>query len=171
MKIIERIDLGKYIDFKQGKPTSYDITKLFTVIVLAFAEHGYAELRLIERLIKYDLRYRLIMPCATPNYRAIGRFIRDYLKMPIAQIHHETLLVLKDKEEFENAVLYIDGTKFEANANKMTFFWRAWLTKYMPKQWQKVMELTRQLNNYYKSKKWKNSNDNAGIGKISKRSG
>ena len=37
----------------------------------------------------------------------------------------------------------IDGTKFEANANKMTFFWGAWVKRYRPRHWQKAMEIVR----------------------------
>ena len=44
----------------------------------------------------------------------------------------------------------IDGTKFEANANKMTFFWGAWVKRYRPRHWQKAMEIVRQLNRYFK---------------------
>ena len=150
LNIVERIDLGKYIEFSKGRPTSYDIEKMFTAILLAFTEHGYAELRKIETLIKYDLRYRWIMQQKTPSYRTIGRFITDYLKMSIEQIHHDILLAIKDRKEFEKAVLYIDGTKFEANANKMTFFWRGWIKKYLPRNWKKVMELIRQLNKYFR---------------------
>lgn len=150
LDIVERIDLGKYIDFSKGKPTSYDIARMFAAVLLAFTEHGYAELRKMETLFKYDLRYRWIMQQKTPSYRTIGRFITDYLKMPIEKIHHDILLAIKDKKEFERAILYIDGTKFEANANKMTFFWRGWIKRYLPRSWQKVMELTKQLNKYFK---------------------
>ena len=82
LNIVERVNLEKYIEFSKGKPTSYDIERMFTAVLLAFAEHGYAELRKIETLIKYDLRYRLIMQQRTPSYRTIGRFINDYLKIP-----------------------------------------------------------------------------------------
>lgn len=100
LNIVERIDLGKYIEFSKGRPTSYDIERMFTAILLAFTVHGYAELRKVETLMKYDLRYRWIMQQKTPSYRTIGRFINDYLKMPIEQIHHDILLAIQDRKEF-----------------------------------------------------------------------
>ncbi len=37
-------------------------------------------------------------------------------------------------------ILYIDCTKFEANANKMTFVWVRSTKKYRQKRWVKIME-------------------------------
>ena len=50
-------------------------------------------------------------------------------------------------------ILYIDGTKFEANANKMTFCWKGWSKRYLPRHWQKCMELLKQVNRYFKNMK------------------
>ena len=58
--------------------------------------------------------------------------------------------IKRDEKALEEQILYIDGTKFEANANKMTFCWRGWSKRYLPRHWQKCMELLRQVNRYFK---------------------
>ena len=65
-------------------------------------------------------------------------------------IRHRVYLSIQDQKALEAAILMIDGTKFEANANKMTFFWGAWVKRYRPRHWQKAMEIVRQLNRYFK---------------------
>lgn len=150
MEVIERIDLTKYFDSTKSWPRSYRPQNLLAAVLLAYAEMGNPSLREIEEKILYDLRYRLLMQECEPSYRTIQRFLNGYLKVSIKDIHKDIYLCIQDEKEMEKAILYIDGTKFEANANKMTFFWGAWIKKHYPKHWQKVMELLRQLNNYFK---------------------
>lgn len=150
MEVIERIDLSKYFDSTKRWPRSYRPQNMLAAVLLAYAEEGNPSLRDIEHLILYDVRYRLIMQGYEPSYRTIQRFLNKYLKVSIKEIHKDIYLCLQDKKELERAILYIDGTKFEANANKMTFFWGAWIKNNYPKHWKKVMEIIRQLNNYFK---------------------
>ena len=55
------------------------------------------------------------------------------------EISHQVYLCIQDQKALEAAILMIDGTKFEANTNKMTFFWGAWVKRYRPRHWQKAM--------------------------------
>ena len=48
-------------------------------------------------------------------------------------------------------VLYLDGTKFEANANKMTFVWKKAITKYRARCWEKTMKCIKSLNRNIKN--------------------
>lgn len=150
LEIMERINVGRYFDFSKGRPTSYRPQNMLACVLLAYSEIGNPSLRDIEHAILYDLRYRFIMQGYEPSYRTIQRFLEKYLKGNIHEIHKDIFLCVHDKKEREKSILYIDGTKFEANANKMTFFWRAWINKYYPNHWKKVMELVRQINNYFK---------------------
>ena len=43
--------------------------------------------------------------------------------------------ILSDHDAIDTDILYIDGTKFEANANKMTFVWMKATKKYRAKRW------------------------------------
>ena len=58
-------------------------------------------------LCRYDIRFQFIMDGQTPSHMAFHRFIHYFEK----------------NDTIDADILYIDGTKFEANANKMTFVW------------------------------------------------
>lgn len=79
------------------------------------------------------------------NYKGYQRFINDQLKGSIEELSHQVYLCIQDHKALEAAILMIDGMKFEANANKMMFFWGAWVKRYRPRYWQKAMEIVRQL--------------------------
>ena len=74
-------------------------------------------------LCRYDLRFQFIMDGQTPSHMAFHRFIHDDLKMPIEEIFYDLNRYFEKNDTIDADILYIDGTKFEANANKMTFVW------------------------------------------------
>lgn len=150
LEIIRRINLHAFIDFKNLDTRAYDPVSLLTIVVLAFSERGYTSLRELEDLCRYDLRYRIICNGQIPSYKTFQRFINERLKMSIPEIAKEIYLFIQEEEALQNDILYVDGTKFEANANKMSFCWRGWSTRYLPRHWQKSMELLRQANLYFK---------------------
>ena len=150
LEVLRRINLSKFIDFLSLDPRSYDPVMMLTVILMAFAENGYASLRRLEKLCRYDVRYRSITNGCVPSYKSFERFINNTLKESIETIAKEIYLYVQDEKALEEQILYIDGTKFEANANKMTFCWRGWSRCYLPRHWQKCMELLRQINQYFK---------------------
>ena len=149
MEVLGRINLNTIIDFQNYDARSYDPVMMLSVILLAFSEEGYVSLRKLEKLCRYDIRYRNITGGLVPSYKSFERFINKTLKCSINDISKQVYLCVQDKKALEEQILYIDGTKFEANANKMTFCWKGWSKRYLPKHWQKYMELIRQLNKYF----------------------
>ena len=150
LEIVERINIKNVINLEKYDSRSYDPVAMFKIIALGAALYGNPSLRDYEDYCRYDMRFRAISNNITPCYRTIGRFIES-LKMSISDLNKYIYLYIQDKEALEKSILYIDGTKFEANANKMTFFWSAWIKKHFPKNWQKCMECIRQINNYFKN--------------------
>ena len=150
LEVLGRINLNKFIDFHNLDSRSYDPVMMLTIILMAFAEDGYASLRKLEKLCRYDIRYRSIKNGCVPSYKSFERFINHTLKESIQTIAKEIYLYVQDEKALEEQILYIDGTKFEANANKMTFCWKGWSKRYLPRHWQKCMELLKQVNRYFK---------------------
>lgn len=105
-----------------GRPNC-NYYKLFAVILYGFAFDKYT-LRSIENACKFDLRYITIMEQRQVDYSTIARFINNVIVPNEKQIF--SLLCKQLKEElkisFEDG--FIDGTKFEANANKYKFVWK-----------------------------------------------
>ncbi len=126
---------------KGGRP-GYNIYNMLAAIIYSFAFNK-ASLRNIEDLCNYDLRVIYIMENETPTYRTIGNFINEYI-IP----NRDIIFSLITQEIFKECNLrmdkaYIDGSKFEADANKYKFVWKP--TTFHTKLGEKIRVL---LNNY-----------------------
>lgn len=58
--------------------------------------------------------------------------------MPIEDIFYEINKYMESHIEMNTNVLCIDGTKYEANANKNTFIWRKNIIRNRVKRWKKT---------------------------------
>ena len=107
---------------KGGRP-NVNYYNLFAAILYGFA-HGRRTLREIEDACGHDIRYINIMAQTRPSYSTIACFINavivpneDAIFRAINnQIIKELSISLDDA--------FIDGTKWEANANKYKFVWK-----------------------------------------------
>ena len=127
---------------KGGRP-GYNIYNMFAAIIYSFAFNK-ASLRNIEDLCNYDLRVIYIMENETPSYKTIGNFINEYI-VP----NRDEIFSLITKAIFEECNLkmdkaYIDGSKFEADANKYKFVWKP--TSYHLKLSDKIRTLLKEYN-------------------------
>lgn len=107
---------------KGGRP-GYNVYNMLAAIIYSFAFNK-ASLRNIEDLCIYDLRLIYIMEDEMPTYKTIGNFINEYI-VP----NGEKIFSLITKAIFKECNLkmdkaYIDGSKFEADANKYKFVWK-----------------------------------------------
>ena len=105
-----------------GRPNC-NYYKLFATILYGFA-FKCSTLRELEEACKFDLRFISIMEQTKVDYTTICKFINKVIVPNEKEIF--SLLNKQIKEEinidFEDA--FIDGTKFEANANKYKFVWK-----------------------------------------------
>ena len=152
-EVVEGVNIFKYIDFSHRNSYGYDGIKLFECTLLAFALYGYASTRKLEEYCKYDIRFNFIMDGAKPSHMSFQRFIKHDLTMPIEDIFVELNKYFEKHDDIDTNVLYIDGTKFEANANKMTFVWMKATQKYRQKRWQKIMDQLMTFNRYCEREK------------------
>ena len=121
---VDRIIL-KYINNKNGlggRPNS-NYFRLFATIVYGFA-FGFETLRELEEACNYDLRFIYLMEQVRPSYTTFSTFINTVIVPNELEIF--SLINKQIAKElnitFEDA--YIDGSKFEANANKYKFVWK-----------------------------------------------
>lgn len=101
----------------------YDLYRLFAAIIYCFAKFN-ASLRDIEDKCIFDIRVLYIMEGKVPDHSVIGDFINDYI-VPY-QYEIFTTITMQIIKEFDLTIedAYIDGSKFEANANKYKFVWK-----------------------------------------------
>ncbi|MBR5954616.1 MAG: transposase [Methanobrevibacter sp.] len=105
-----------------GRP-SYSPYDLFATILYGFA-FGSSTLRELETSCKYDLRYFYLMQQERPSHIRFGKFINDIILPNRDEIFH--LLTNQIIQECNLSVedVFIDGSKFEADANKYKFVWK-----------------------------------------------
>ncbi len=70
-------------------------------------------------------------------------YLQNSTAMPNRTIRRWTLLFFIWTD---SSVLYLDGTKIEANANKMTFVWTKATQKYLASAWKALIEICEKLN-------------------------
>ena len=117
--------IDRYINNNKGKGGRPNVNyyNLFATILYGFT-FGRDTLRDLEDACLYDLRFIFLMEQTRVSYLTISHFINKVIVPNEKEIF--TLLNLQIKKElnidFDNA--YIDGSKFEANANKYKFVWK-----------------------------------------------
>ena len=92
------------------------------------------------------MRYMYLMDYATPSYRTFGYFINEVLADSVEDLFNEINHVIFKKEHVDLNHLYIDGSKFEANANKYTWVWKKATEKSRYRLFAKITSLFEEMN-------------------------
>lgn len=145
---MEAIGVQKYL---KGKVKStgrlgYNPVNLLKTVLFAFRDKGYASLRTIDDECRVNIRYMYLMDYETPSYHTFGNFINEYLEDSIEDIFKDINEYLFEQDHVDLNHLYIDGSKFEANANKYTFVWKKATEKYRYALFAKITELFEKMN-------------------------
>ena len=81
----------------------------------------------LEIKIPSDEPVRLLSPegKSAPDHNTIARFRREHLPYAVEDLLNQMVKLLVECGEisFEESVVFIDGTKIEANANRYSFVW------------------------------------------------
>ena len=93
-------------------------------LFLRITENGYISLRELEDQCKVNLRFMYLMDHQTPSYRTFGYFINEVLADSIEDIFQDINKKIFETEHVDLQHLYIDDSKFQANANKYSWVWK-----------------------------------------------
>lgn len=149
-QIMEGIDLEKYLTnltYNQRGRIRYNPVDMLKTVLFGFMIYGYISLRELEDNCKVNLRFMYLMDHKTPSYRTFGYFINEVLADSIEDIFYDINQAIFEKEHVDLNHLYIDGTKFEANANKYTWVWRKATEKSRYRLFKKITNLLEDINN------------------------
>ena len=149
-EVMDHIDLTPYFvddkDYKTGRPKC-DAQKLLKVILFAFMEHGISSLRDLEKLCRNDIRFLYLLDgMKAPSFATFGNFIRNELTASIEQIFRDINTYIFETEQVDLQHTYIDGTKFEANANRYSWVWKKSCIKNRGKVFEKLSALIDTMN-------------------------
>lgn len=121
----------------------YSYYDLFATVVYGFA-FGASSLRQLETACKYDLRYFYLMEQNRPKHSIFGDFINKVILPNRDEIFNRiTSQIIKECNLTINDV-FIDGSKFEADANKYKFVWKP--IKFHEKLSDKIRKLLDEVN-------------------------
>lgn len=117
--------IDKYIKnntSKGGRP-GYNYYHLFATIIYGFA-FTRCTLRELADACKYDLRFISLMEQERPTYTKFCDFINKVIVPNEEEIFSLISMEIAKEMNIEMDDAFIDGTKFEANANKYKFVWK-----------------------------------------------
>lgn len=128
LSILEDSQVGPLIhnaiknDTEVGRK-SYNPYRLFATIIYGFAKHS-GSVRKIEESLNFDLRFMYLMQQERPSYVTISKFLNNVV-VPYQKILFSRI-VSSIIKRFNICIddVFLDGTKFEANANKYKFVWK-----------------------------------------------
>ena len=147
--IMEEIEIGQYLRPEGNKGIGrpeYNRVNMLKTVLFGFMDIGYISLRELEDNCKVNLRYMYLMDWKTPSYRTFGYFIQEELMESIEEIFKAVVMYIRKKEGIDMQHLYIDGSKFEANANKYTFVWKKRTEKARYRLYEKITKQLKQIN-------------------------
>jgi hypothetical protein len=87
-----------------------------------------------------------LMGHETPSYRTFGYFINNIMKSSVEELFKDINQKIFEQEHVDLDHLYIDGSKFEANANKYSWVWKKATEKSRYRLFEKITVLFEEIN-------------------------
>ena len=146
---VEQLDFNQFPSFREWPAKRYPISSLLSVWLLGTALNGYCSIRKLADLCRHDLRFLKYFQISTPSHQTLYNFQQQCLLPAQKEIFRHLNLYIEQKDSaLDTETLFLDGTKLEANANKMTFVWSKSTAKYKASAWRQIIELTRKINGW-----------------------
>ena len=146
---MEEIEIEKYLKpqptFKLGRP-GYNRVNMLKTVLFGFMDTGYASLRELEDRCKTNIRHMYLMDDEKPSYRALSYFINEEIRGSVQDIFKAVMKYIEHVEGIDLQHLYIDGSKFEANANKYSWVWKKATEKSRYRLFAKITKLLTEMN-------------------------
>lgn len=148
-QIMEEIGIEQYLKpertWEMGRPR-YNRVRMLKTILYSFMDLGYGSMRSIDENCRVNIRYMYLMNYETPSYHTFGNFINEELEESIEAIFLAVMNYIREKDHVDMEHVYIDGSKFEANANKYTWVWKKATEKSRYKLFRKITDHLNEMN-------------------------
>lgn len=148
-KFMEGINLNKYLKKIPEHDTGrirYNPVNMLKTVLFGFMSQGYISLRELEDNCKVNIRFMYLMDNKKPSYRTFGYFINEILEESIEDISNDINKAIFELENVDLNHIYIDGSKFEANANKYSWVWKKSTEKSRYRLYEKITTLFNEVN-------------------------
>ena len=148
-RFMEGIELQKYLKkvpkHKVGR-LRYNPVNMLKTVLFGFMTSGYCSLRELEDNCKVNLRFMYLMDRETPSYRTFGYFINEILSESVEEIFADINRAIFEEKHVDLQHIYIDGSKFETNANKYSWVWKKATEKSRYRLYKKITALIEVIN-------------------------
>lgn len=150
-EVMKGCNLRKYIVASNKDPRGrigYNLVTMLEVILFGFMEKGYISLRELEKSCKTDIRFMYLLrnESKVPTHMTFSNFINNHLKGTIEDIFYDINKYIFEKEKVDTNTVYIDGTKYEANANKYSWVWKKCCITNREKLFKKITDIIKTIN-------------------------
>lgn len=140
VEVLEGVNLKRCL--KRSLKGRHDYEDLTLLKILLFAQMNQIySLRQIESACKTDIRFMWLAQGITPSHMTFQRLITQRLKGKLEMIFLELNRYLIEREDINTDILYIDGTKLEANARKNSFVWKKAVLKHRERLYLKISKI------------------------------
>lgn len=148
-QFMEGINLEKYLkclpEYETGR-IRYNPINMLKTVLFGFMTKGYMSLRELEDSCKVNIRFMYLMDNEHPTYRTFGYFINEVLAGSIEEIFYDINHKIFEDEHVDLNHIYIDGSKFEANASKYSWVWKKATEKSRYRLFGKITDLLEEIN-------------------------
>ena len=148
-RFMGEIKLEKYLKCLPKHYTGrlrYNPVSMLKTVLFGFMMNGYISLRDLEDQCRVNLRFMYLMEHETPSYRTFGYFINEVLGDSIEEIFNDINKTIFETEHVDLQHLYIDDSRFEANANKYSWVWKKATEKSRYRLFNKITVLFNAIN-------------------------
>lgn len=125
-EMMDQLDYTKLYEAysRKGRKSAVSPKNLFKIIVYGYMNDLYTS-RSIEKACRRDINFMWLLEGAkAPDHNTIARFRKKRLATAAEDLFYQLIELLAERQEINFENLFVDGTKFEANANKYSFVWR-----------------------------------------------
>ena len=123
--VFERMNYAKlYAAYSRMGGNKWSPKTLFKIVVYGYM-NGIYSTRELERACQRDINFMFLLSGGdAPDHSTIARFRSERLTGAIEDLFVQLVDLLEEAGELSLAMVFIDGTKLEANANRYSFVWR-----------------------------------------------
>ncbi|APF19713.1 transposase IS4 family protein [Caldithrix abyssi DSM 13497] len=145
--IIDKMDIDFLIkEYKGGGRAAYHPRMLLKVVIYAYTQKIFTS-RQIAKALRENIHFMWLSGNSRPDFRTINRFRSSRLKGKIEEVFTYVVEQLLELGYIELNDLFIDGSKFQANANKYKAVWKKNVDRYQRVLQEKLKELLKKIDN------------------------
>ena len=137
------------IFYKGGGRSSYHPKMMIKAWIYGFCERVYTS-RQLAKAIRENLVYIWLCGGQTPCFKTLSEFRGERMQKMIDVVFKEVLMVLIEEDYINLDDLYLDGSKWEANANRNKIVWRKNTERYKGQVEERITALLEDIDKLQK---------------------